>query len=63
MAQSAAKVISGTGIGSPNDPVSQIIAQTIEKLEAENDVAIPAEVPFSKEISGTAVSKVHNGAL
>jgi hypothetical protein len=29
----------------------------------ENEMAIPAEVPFSNEISGMAVSKSHNGAL
>ena len=35
----------------------------LKTLEAKSDVAIPAEVPFLKEISGRAVSKGHNGAL
>jgi integrase len=34
MAQSAAKLISGTGIGSPIDPVSQIVEQHIDNAGA-----------------------------
>jgi hypothetical protein len=32
-------------------------------MMARKNLAIPAEVPFSNEISALAVSKGHNGAL